>query len=80
VQFGVPASNYPPEPKELPVSDEQDEQPLKDSWWQNDGNGLQQSVHVPSRETVQPAYYRAQSDPNRTDRRTQPAIRRLPPI
>ena len=58
------------------------EQPLKESWWHSEPHELQQSVHLRSGETVEPAYYRTQSDPTGTkaERRPKPEIRRLPPI
>jgi hypothetical protein len=82
IQFDLPGSNQLTEPHELPASEGESEQPLKDSWWHNDVNDLQQSVHVPTRETVQPAYYRAPGAARRSrpDAQTSPVIRRLPPI
>jgi hypothetical protein len=82
VQFGLPTPNALKEPHELPPSEENDEQPLKESWWHSEPHELQQSVHLRSGETVEPAYYRTQSDPTGTkaERRPKPEIRRLPPI
>jgi hypothetical protein len=82
IQFDLPAPNRFTEPHELPASEGESEQPLNESWWQSDSNDLQQSVHVPSGETVQPAYYRAPGAAQRSRPSAQPSpvIRRLPPI